>query len=84
MKPDATKICFGLDLELDRQSLAVFLQLAGDRKFTELFSSRLSSNEILKYVDDFTGLLKKHLKEEEYHNIFLQDPNHHHNHHDKE
>ncbi len=73
MKLDSSKICFGLDEELDRTSLATFLQLSGDKKFAELFSSRLSSDEILRHVDSFTALLKRHLKEDEYHRLFLQD-----------
>ncbi len=78
MKPDPGKICFGLTEEIDRQSLNTFLQLAGKKDFSELFSSRLSSDEILKYVDNFTVLLRKHLSEKEYHQIFLGDTSHHH------
>jgi hypothetical protein len=81
MIPDPAKICFGLDEELDRTSLAIFLQLGGDKTFAKLFSSRLSSDEILNYVDEFTRLLRKHLSANEYHQIFLQDTNHHHHHH---
>jgi len=77
MKLDAGKICFGLTEEIDRQSLAIFLQLGGQEKFAELFASRLSSEEILEYVDLFTALLKKHTNEDEYHQIFLGDTRHH-------
>jgi len=80
MTLDPAKICFGLDNDLDRTSLAIFLQLGGDKNFAELFSSRLSSDDIINYVDDFTRLLKKYLSEDEYHRIFLQDTNHHHHH----
>lgn len=78
MKPDPGKICFGLTEELDRQSLSTFLQLAGQKDFAELFSSRLSSNEIVEYVDNFTSLLKKYINQDEYHQVFLGETNHHH------
>ena len=77
MKLDPGKICFGLTEEIDRQSLATFLQLGGQEKFAELFASRLSSEEILEYVDHFTALLKKHINEDEYHQIFLGETHHH-------
>ncbi len=78
MKLDPSKICFGLTEEIDRQSLATFLKLAGQEEFAELLSSRLSSKEILELVDGFMILLRKHLSEDEYHRLFLQDEHHHH------
>ncbi len=78
MKPDPSKICFGLSKDLDKKSLAIFLQLAGSPDFAELLSSRMTSEEILKLTDDFTGLMRKHLSENEYHQYFLGDSDHHH------
>jgi hypothetical protein len=80
MKPDPSKICFGLTEELDRQSLATFLKLGGQEEFTNLFTSRLSSEEIIQLVDHFMDLLRKHLNENEYHRLFLGDSPHHHDH----
>lgn len=80
MKPDPSKICFGLTEEIDRQSLATFLKLSGQENFSELFAERLSSEEIIKFVDHFMGLLRKHLSESEYHSLFLGDTHHHHDH----
>jgi hypothetical protein len=76
LEPD--KMCFGLTEELDRQSLSTFLQLSGRPEFTEIFAKRLSSAEIIQFVDTFFELLKKHLSKNEYHQLFLLDPNHHH------
>lgn len=73
-----SQICFGLDQDLDRQSFSCFLQLAGRAEFADLLAARLSSEEIEEYVDAFTGLLKKHLSKNEYHQIFLRDDSHHH------
>lgn len=76
-KLDPSKICFGLTDELDRQSLAMFLKLGGQDEFAKLFAERLSSEEIIRFVDDFMTLLRRHLSENEYHRIFLGDEHHH-------
>lgn len=78
MNQDPHKMCFGLSEELDRQSLALFLQLCGRREFAELFAGRLASEEILRLVDTFFDLFKQHLSKNEYHQLFLLDPHHHH------
>lgn len=71
------KMCFGLTEDLDTESFACFLQIAGERRFAETLAKRLSSEEILQFVDDFTALLRKHLSEEEYHSLFLKDTSPH-------
>ena len=76
MKPDASKICFGLSDKLDRQSLAIFLQLCGRPQFAEELSARLSNEETIKLVDHVMELLRKHLSEKEYHQLFLGDSHH--------
>jgi len=81
MKPDPSKICFGLTEEIDRQSFSTFLQLAGQDDFSKIFAARLSSDEIIHFTDKFMGLLKKYLSESEYHRLFLGDSHHHHHHH---
>lgn len=73
-----SQICFGLSQDLDRKSLACFLQLAGRKDFADTLASRLSSIEIERFVDDFTDLMRKHLSKTEYHQLFLQDESHHH------
>lgn len=80
MKLDPSKICFGLTEELDRQSFATFLQLGGQAKLAEVLSTRLTSEEIVDFTDSFMVLLRKHLNEQEYHQLFLQDEHHHHDH----
>lgn len=80
MKPDPSKICFGLTEEIDRQSLSTFLKLSGQEDFSNLFAERLSSEEIIQLVDHFMKLLRKHLNEDEYHRLFLGDSHHHHDH----
>lgn len=67
------QMCFGLNLELDRESIACFLQLMANPELTETLTSRLSSDDIQKIVHSFTGILKKNLTEDEYHQLFLQE-----------
>jgi len=73
MTLDSNQICFGLNQQLDQQSLSSFLQLAGRQEFADLLSQRLSEQEIHAFVNFFTGLLNRNLSEEEYHRLFLQD-----------
>ncbi len=70
------KMCFGLTEDLDRESFSCFLQLAGQKEFAETLAKRVSSDEILNFVDSFTVLLRKYLSESEYHHLFLQDTSH--------
>lgn len=77
-------MCFGLTEELDRQSFICFLQLAGHREFAQTLAQRVSSEEIITFVDSFTNLLRQYLSEEEYHSLFLQNASHHHTPRDKE
>lgn len=80
IEPD--QMCFGLTEDLDRKSFACFLQLAGEKKFAEVLAERISSEELLHFVDSFTHLLREHLNENEYHSLFLKDASHgHHDHH---
>ena len=72
MKPvDTSKICFGLSEEIDKESFALFLQLAGRKELADILAGRCSTSEILNIVDQFMALLKTHLNREEYHSLFL-------------
>lgn len=78
MKPDPSKICFGLNAELDTTSCVTYLQLLGRKEFSEIFAQRLSSEEIEQLVDMIAALMHKHLSKQEYHSLFLLDDHHHH------
>ncbi len=71
------QMCFGLSSDLDRESFKCFIQLMGNPQLTSTLSSRLSSEDILDIVQYLTGVLKNHLSEDEYHELFLleQSPN---------
>ncbi len=66
-------MAFGYSREEDERSLIVFLQKFSDDDLMELLRGRVSDSEIDNLVDLLTGLMKKHLSEEEYHRYFLKD-----------
>ena len=74
---DPHQMCFGLSTELDRNSIACFLQLLGRRELAEQLAERLLSEEIDELVHYITGLLKTKLTEDEYHELFLLEPSPH-------
>jgi hypothetical protein len=68
---DPHKMCFGLNTELDRESMSCFLQLLGRKELAETLATRLSSYEIEEFIQFTTGLLKNNMREDEYHELFL-------------
>ena len=64
---------FGYSREEDERSLIVFLQKFSDDDLMQLLRGRVSDSEIDNLVDLLTGLMKRHLSEEEYHHYFLKD-----------
>jgi hypothetical protein len=77
MDIDPHQMCFGLNLELDRESLTCFLQLMGRPELAATLANRLSSEEIQELVHYFTGVLKKNMSEDEYHELFLLEQSPH-------
>ena len=71
MDIDPHQMCFGLNLELDRESLNCFLQLMGRPALAATLTSRLSREEIQDLVHYLTGILKSNMSEDEYHELFL-------------
>ncbi|MDR3088815.1 MAG: hypothetical protein LBU39_03245 [Desulfobulbaceae bacterium] len=71
ISPDS--MCFGLDHALDVRSLITYLRLFGRREFASLLAARMSSEEIIALTDQLTGLMKRHLSEDEYHRHFLNE-----------
>ena len=66
-------MAFGYSREEDERSLIAFLQKFSDDDLMKLLTSRLSDSEIEELVDRLTGLMKKHMSEQEYHRHFLKD-----------
>lgn len=70
-KMNPTEICFGLNRDGDERSLAAFLQLFSRTELLEILIPRMSESDIGVTVDFLTGMMKKHLSEQEYHRLFL-------------
>ena len=70
---DEENIVFGLDRETDEKALIAYLQKFTDDEMMQVLVKRLSDEDITGMLDYILGVLKKHLKEEEYHKIFLKD-----------
>ncbi|MFH0787691.1 MAG: cytoplasmic protein [Pseudomonadota bacterium] len=66
-------IGFGLDRETDEKSLMVYLQKFSDDSHLASLIPRLSDQEIQEIFDLISRLLKTHLKEDEYHRLFLKE-----------
>lgn len=71
LSPD--QICFGLNRQLDQESISTYLQLIGRKEMAETLACRLTESDIYEIVDVFTALLKRHFTEKEYHELFLRD-----------
>ncbi|MHB8809030.1 MAG: hypothetical protein ACYC9M_03325 [Desulfobulbaceae bacterium] len=71
-------IVFGLNRETDERSLAAFLRLFSRTPFTDVLIPRLSDDEIQGLVHLLTAVLRSHLSEQEYHELFLAGPGQHH------
>ncbi len=72
------QICFGLNRKTDEQSLVAFLRLFSREELLQALIPRLDDAEIIELVDSLTGILRNHLEEKEYHELFLGDYKHHH------
>jgi len=75
---DFQDICFGLNRKTDERSLAIFLKLFSRDELLQALVPRLEDDEITGLVDQLTVVLRNHLQENEYHELFLGDPDHHH------
>ncbi len=66
-------VAFGLCREVDEASLVVYLQKFSDDRLMEVLRGRLSDEEMHGAVDWLTAILRRHLSEREYHELFLRD-----------
>ncbi len=66
------EIAFGLSRELDEASFKVFLQKFSDDRLLELICPRLTQEEMDRTIHLLTGLMRAHLEEKEYHELFLR------------
>ena len=63
----------GFDRETDENTIIYYLQKFSDDTFMKELISRLSQEELEEIFSLLTRILKKHLKDPEYHRLFLKD-----------
>lgn len=65
---------FGLDRATDEATVRVYVQKLGDDALMERLLPRLADADLEKVFEFISDLLRRHLQEEEYHALFLKDP----------
>lgn len=65
---------FGLDRETDACTLTYYLQKFSDDAMMAVMRERMSGEDMEALFDFLARLLKRYLTEEEYHRLFLKDP----------
>ena len=64
---------FGLDRKTDEKTIVYYLQKFSDDELMKKLVPKLTDDELNEIFIRITGLLKKHLTEAEYHDLFLKD-----------
>lgn len=64
---------FGLNRETDEDTLVFFLQKFSDDALINVMKQRFSDREMTDLFDSLSNLLRRHLNESEYHNLFLKE-----------
>ena len=65
---------FGADRETDENTVVYYLQKFSDDQLMQALIKRLSDEELADIFSLITRLLKKHLVDNEYHSLFLKEP----------
>lgn len=64
---------YGADRGTDENTLIFYMQKFSDDRFMSLITKRMTDEEMLELFDLLNRLLKNHLTEAEYHQLFLKD-----------
>jgi hypothetical protein len=64
---------YGADRETDENTLIYYLQKFSDDRFMALITKRMTDEEMLELFNLINRLLKNHLTEAEYHEVFLKE-----------
>jgi hypothetical protein len=64
---------FGMDRPTDEHTIQYYLQKFSDDQMMQSILGRLSDEELSEIFMLINRLMKKHLNEEEYHELFLKD-----------
>lgn len=63
---------FGYDRKTDENTIQYYLQKFSDDRLMKILLPRLTDEELAEIFDLLSRLLKNHLGEEEYHQLFLK------------
>lgn len=69
---------FGLDRATDENTIKVYLQKFSDDRLLETLVDRLDDHELESLFNLISRLMRRHLAESEYHQLFLKDDGHGH------
>ena len=64
---------YGLDRQTNEDTLEVYLQKFSDDDLMKTILKRMSDNDLDEVFDIVSKMLKKHLSEAEYHQLFLKE-----------
>jgi hypothetical protein len=64
---------FGLNRETNENTIIYYLQKFSDDQLMQAMKGRLDDTELEALFDILSGLLRKHLDEDEYHKLFLKE-----------
>ncbi len=67
---------FGFNREVDEHTLTYYLQKFSDDEFIALMRTRMSREDMEALFDHLNEIMKRYLKDEEYHRYFLKDKEH--------
>lgn len=65
---------FGFNRETDENTVRYYLQKFSDDRLLENLAAKLSDEELSEIFFMVSKMLKRHLSETEYHELFLKDP----------
>ncbi len=66
-------VAFGLSREVDEKSLMYYLQKFSDDDLVRVLVPRMSDEEIDRLFSLISELMRNHLSDNEYHELFLKD-----------
>lgn len=64
---------FGMNRETDENTIVYYLQKFSDDHLMNIMKQRLTDQELADLFESISGLLNKHLSENEYHSLFLKE-----------
>ncbi|MFH0976449.1 MAG: cytoplasmic protein [Spirochaetota bacterium] len=64
---------YGMDRESDENTLQVYLQKFSDDELMKIIIKRMSNDELSDMFEIISKMLRKHLSEPEYHQLFIKN-----------